>query len=131
MTALFFSVADDAFVFKGSRAKVDQNGQGETGGGQIIMGLGFVGWCKLGDGFDFEDDFVFYDEISDVVTDELAFVVDGESDLLFKLDAAQGQFVGERDLVYSFKEAAAEGVVDFHGSTYYFIRKCFVEYFGH
>ena len=48
-----------------------------------MNGLGFVAGVQSGDGFEFEDDFAFDEEVGFIVADQFTFVGDGEFDVLF------------------------------------------------
>jgi len=71
---------------------------------------------KVLDGFEFEDDLVFHDDVGLVVADQLVVVID--LDLLFLFGAETGfqELDQEGILIDDFKEAEAEGVMDFVGT---------------
>ncbi len=80
-------LSHDAFLLQGVGTKVEQDGQAQAGGGEIIMRLGFVPGVQLGDGFDLQDDLAFDDEVSFVFAHQDAFVVDWQLLELLEADA--------------------------------------------
>ena len=121
----------DALVFEGGGAEVEEDGEFEAGGGEVVDGLGFMAGVEVGDSFEFEDDFAFDEEVGFVVADQFAFVGDGEFDELFEGDAAESEFVGEGGLIDCFEEARAEDAVDFHTGADYGVGEFFEEEFWH
>jgi hypothetical protein len=65
--------------------KIDEKANLQARGFQIINELSFMGWIDFFHGFEFEDDFVFHNEICDIITDNLPVVTDLDSFFLFKM----------------------------------------------
>jgi hypothetical protein len=96
--------------------KIDEQADFNAGGFQVIGELGLVCGVKVFDGFQFEDDLVFHDDVGHVVADQLVVVID--LDLLFLFGAESGfqELDQEGILIDDFKEAEAEGVVNLVGT---------------
>jgi len=65
-------------------------------------------------GFDFDDDFVVYEEVCAVFADNDILVNNLEPYLFLERDTTEGKFMGVGGLVNCFQEAWAEYAVDFH-----------------
>jgi hypothetical protein len=101
--------------------EVDEEGDRESGGFEVVEALGGVFVGQAVDALEFEENTVFDDEVGVVVANLESFVVDGEGDLGLGGEAADGEFVEEGAVVDNFKEAGAEGVGNFEdGSEYLF-----------
>lgn len=74
-------------MLEGVGAEVEQDGQAEAGGCQVVDGLGFVPGVQLGDGFDLQNNLAFDDEISFVFAYQDAFVVDWQLLELLEVNA--------------------------------------------
>jgi hypothetical protein len=71
--------------------------------------LGFVHWKQPVDGFDFQHDLAFDDEIDTISAIEVdAFVVDRDLELTVNAHSPQGELVREALLVHCFEQAGAE-----------------------
>ena len=91
-----------------------------AGGFQVVNELGAVGRMEVFDGFQFEDDFVFNEDIGSVFSNQLVIIKDFNSFFFVGVETGFCQFDQEGVLVDGFKEAESEGVVDFVGARYYF-----------
>lgn len=105
--------SDEAFPFDAGFLEVDEEGDGEAGGFEVVEALGGVFGGEAVDALEFEEDAVFDDEVGVVVADLDAFVVDWEGDLGIDGQTGRGEFVEEGAVVDGFEEAGAEGVGDF------------------
>ncbi len=70
-------------------------------------------FVKGGNGFEFENEGIFDEDVGIIVADEDAVVVDRDRELGLDLEAGFAEFVSEGVLVDLFEKAAAEGVGDF------------------
>jgi hypothetical protein len=96
--------------------KIDEQADFNAGRLEIVDELGLMCGMQVFDGFEFEDDLVFHDDVGHVVADQLTVVID--LDLLFLFGAETGfqELDQEGILIDDFKEAEAEGVVDLVGT---------------
>jgi len=69
---------------------------------------------------EFEDYFVLYNNVGNIVADQLVLVIDFDLFFVFGMEAGFFQFDQEGILVNGLEEAESEGVVDFVGAGYYF-----------
>ena len=79
-----------ALLFEGLCPKVEQDGEAQAGSGQVVVGLGFVGFGQGRDGFELQDDLAVHHEISDVFADQATFVCNRQAFLGLERNAAQG-----------------------------------------
>ena len=113
-------MGQDLAFYLDTFSEVYQQAYFYAGGFQIVDELGAVGRVEVFDGFQFEDNFVFNEDIGSVLTDQLVIIKDFNSFFFFSVEAGFCQFDQEGVLVDGFKEAESEGVVDFVGARYYF-----------
>jgi len=77
---------DFAFYFY-AFAEVKQEADFNAGSFEIIDELGAMGIVKVFDGFQFEDDFVFHNDVGHIVADQLVVVIDLDPFFLLGVEA--------------------------------------------
>ena len=95
-------------------AEIDEEGELEAGGLEVILHLGTMGVRQLLHGFDLDDDFVVADEVGDVFAFELgAFVVELEARLRDGGHAAAAKLDFETLLINGLQKACPLVLIDF------------------
>ena len=77
----------DFALYFDALAEIYQEAYFDAGGFEIIYELGAMGIMEVFDGFQFEDDFVFHDDVGQVVADQLVVVIDLDLFFLFGAEA--------------------------------------------
>ena len=75
MTRIGFIVVHFSFDLD-ALTKIDEQADFNAGRFEIVDQLGAVGIVEVFDGFQFEDDFVFNDDVGQVVADQLVVAID-------------------------------------------------------
>jgi hypothetical protein len=69
--------------------------------------LGGVGVVEAADGFEFDEDEAFDEEVGEVLADEMALVVDGDGVLLLNVEAGVAEFDDQRVFVHLLQKTGA------------------------
>jgi hypothetical protein len=110
-------LADEAFNLKAFGAEVEEEADGEVAGVEVVDANPGVFIGEPACSFQFNNNLAFDDEVSDIVADNNAIVINGNPMLLKDGEAEFAEFVGEGIFVDFFEEAGAEGGVDLHGGA--------------
>ena len=106
--------ADDALPGGAGGAEVYQEAEVKASGAEVVHALGMMDRQDDIDGFDFDEEAFFDEEVGVIVADAFAFVEDGEVAFGLGGDTAQLEFFLERAVVNGFEEAYAEGTGNFN-----------------
>jgi hypothetical protein len=82
---------------------------------EVIYSLGKVNILQLDDGFEFDHNQIFNEEVHSACADFLSAIKDGHFLLAFKSKIVIRKFNFQRTLVDDFLKAIAQSGVDFHG----------------
>ena len=106
-----------AFVLQAFCAEVEKQANRHVVGFEVVYGLRKVNVLQLDDGFEFDHDDAFHEEVHPADADLLAAIEDGHFFFAFEGKVVVGHFEFERALVDDLLEAIAEGGVDFHSGA--------------
>jgi hypothetical protein len=100
--------ADDSLLFDARVPEVDEEADTKPGGAEVVHALRHVNAVQGTNGFDFDEDFAIYKQVSDVLAHHLPFEHDVHRHLLFDDVALRSKLDHECILVRLLKETAAQ-----------------------
>ena len=104
----------EALELQAFRAEVDQQADFHIIRFEVVDGLGEVDVFELDDGFEFDHDEFFDEEVHAAGADFLSAIEDGHFLFAFEGKVVIGHFEYHRALVDDFLKAVAQRGVDFH-----------------
>ena len=107
-------VVVEALELQAHRAEVDQQADFHIIRFEVVDGLGEVDVFQLDDGFEFDHDEFFDEEVHAAGADFLSTIEDGHFLFAFEGQALIGHFDYHRALIDHFLKAVAQRRVDFH-----------------